>query len=85
MTIKGRYVAQVEIEIEYRRTDKMRTLEEVREAIMGKEFTSELEKLIQEEICGEYAEVKLTKMYADVYGVETDDPAEITIQGAENG
>jgi hypothetical protein len=68
-TIKGRYVALVEIDIHVTDTDGVRPFEEIKEDMVGGPLTEALQKEI-EAIFGDDADVNVTQQYADVYEVK---------------
>ena len=72
MRIKGRYVAQIEIDIdcEYK-PGQMLPFPEIKERIVGGEVTQNIRELIQDEI--DAGSVTVTQQYADLYEVEDGD------------
>lgn len=71
--IKGKYVAQVEIEFDFERTPYMCPLSESREKICGGWFTEQIAHMIEEEI--DLGKVNVTQLYADIYEIEEDNDA----------
>ena len=78
--IKGRYVAQIEIDIDYTDdgsydNDGMLPFEEVKERVIGGELHDAIKQLLNEEIAypGSGMTMNLTMQYADLYKVEDDD------------
>ena len=71
MRYKGRYAAQVVIDIDFEPDDKSLPFESIKEGV-SKELTPELDRLVKEYIAGEDegCKVTVTQNYADLYKVE---------------
>lgn len=74
MRIKGRYVAQIEINFDFKYKSSMRPFEEIKENIVHGELTDAIKDVIVGEIADDYGSVTVTQQYADMYEVrdETD-------------
>lgn len=74
MKIKGRYVAQVEIDINVDASRKgLLPFEEIHEMVMGDKITDILREMLNDELFLEdEGKITVTKMYGDAYQVEGD-------------
>ena len=73
MRYKGRYVAQIEIDFDFKRTEEMLPLEEIKEKTFGGWLTDEIKDVIEGEIMdNRYGKTTVTQQYADMYEVEEE-------------
>jgi hypothetical protein len=69
MAIKGRYVAQIEVNFMHDEKDpNILPFEEIKKNL--NEITPELQKLLENELCDENDCVTVTQMFADVWRAE---------------
>lgn len=73
MRIKGRYVAIITIDFDYEQEKDMLPFEDVKNRIMGTEFTKMIKEVVVGEVVEEYGMVNVAKQYADLYKVEEGD------------
>lgn len=71
--IKGKYVAQVEIDFNFERKDNMFSFEKMREGVVGGSLTNALKELILDDAVDDsFCEVNVTQMYADLYEIDDE-------------
>lgn len=70
--IKGKYVAQIEMDIDAERTEDINSLEYIRDRLVNGYVTTELENLVSDEM-GDYVTVTVTQQYADAWEVQDDE------------
>lgn len=75
--IKSRYVALVEIDFHIEEKKGIRPFDDIKGDIMNGTLTEMLTELIKDELDEEFADVKLTQQYADLYRVEDGEADEI--------
>ena len=73
MRIKGRYVALVEIDIDFEQKKDMVTFHELKKRTTDGFLTDCIRDVIKDEVIDDYAKVTVTQQYADLYEVEEDD------------
>lgn len=73
MRIKGRYVAQIVIDIDYPDTKDVRPFEEVRNDLTTGVLTEAIQWLLEDEIAlPSNTKLTATQQYADLYRVEEE-------------
>lgn len=73
MRIKGRYVAQIVMDIDYPDTKEFRPFEEVRNDLTTGVLTGAIQGLLEDEIAfPSNMKLTVTQQYADLYRVEEE-------------
>lgn len=72
MRIKGRYAAIITIDFDYEQKKDMLPFEDVKNRVMGTEFTKMIKDVVGE-VVEECGMVNVAKQYADLYKVEEGD------------
>ena len=70
--IKGRYVALVEIDFDYKPTNDLGAFNEMKKIVTGGHATECIQGAIQEEVVDRFGKVTVTQQYADLYEVKDD-------------
>lgn len=73
MRIKGRYVAQIEIDLDAKMQEYMLPFEEIKKKMVDGELTDKIRDLVFGEIIEDFGTVTVTQQYADIYEVEDDE------------
>ena len=77
MRIKGKYVAQVEIDIDFPYRKEMLPFEEIKEKTVGGWVTDGIKSAIENEVMDiGLAKVTVAQTYADLYEVKDEDEQE---------
>jgi len=67
---KGKYVAQIEIDFDIEKSERMLPFEEIKKKTVGGELTDDIRDVIRDEIIDDYGTITVTQQYADMYEVE---------------
>lgn len=70
MRYKGKYVAQIVIDFDIEKTERMLPFEEIKKKTVGGELTDDIRDVIRDEIIDDYGTITVTQQYADMYEVE---------------
>jgi hypothetical protein len=70
MRYKGKYVAQIVIDFDIEKSERMLPFEEIKKKTVGGELTDDIRDVIREEIIDDYGTITVTQQYADMYEVE---------------
>lgn len=70
MRYKGKYVAQIEIDFDIEKSERMLPFEEIKKKTVGGELTDDIRDVIRDEIIDDYGTITVTQQYADMYEVE---------------
>ena len=73
MRIKGRYVAQIEIDLDAKWQEYMLPFGEIKKKMVDGELTDKIRDLVFGEIIEDFGTVTVTQQYADIYEVEDDE------------
>lgn len=73
MRIKGRYVAQIEIDLDAKMQEYMLPFGEIKKKMVDGELTDKIRDLVFGEIIEDFGTVTVTQQYADMYEVEDDE------------
>lgn len=73
MRIKGRYVAQIEIDLDAKKQEGMLSFGEIKKKMVDGELTDTIRDVVIDEIISDFGAVTVTQQYADIYEVEDDE------------
>ena len=72
MRIKGRYVANIVMDIDYQETGEYRTFEDVKYDMTSGILTDMIQKLLKDEISLGGAKLTVTQQYADLFQMKEE-------------
>lgn len=67
MRYKGKYVALIEIDFDFIRSELMLSFDEIKKKLVGGELTDEIKDVIRGELIDDYGTITVTQQYADMY------------------
>lgn len=72
MRYKGRYVAQIVIDFDMEKKERMLPFEEIKKRTVNGELTDMIKDVVTGELVDDYGTVSVTQQYADMYEVEEE-------------